>query len=64
MLDSGERAGRTEEDSWKQPQVTSSKYNGPILWNSIPDEIKAIKSIPRFKKHLKAHYISKYVDNE
>ena len=31
----------------------SITYNGPILWNSIPDEIKAIKSIPRFKKHLK-----------
>ena len=37
---------------------------GPNLWNSLPPEIRSIKSIPRFKRNLKAFYISKYTATE
>ena len=33
---------------------------GPNLWNSLPPEIRSIKSIPRFKRHLKTFFVSKY----
>ena len=35
------------------------KYQGPIVWNSIPSEIKS-SSIPCFKKKLSTYYIDKY----
>ena len=37
---------------------------GPNLWNSLPAEIRSINSIPRFKRHLKTFFVSKYGVNE
>ena len=34
--------------------------NGPNLWNSLPIDTRSIKSLPKFKKKLKSHYLSQY----
>ena len=48
----------------KRHNLTRSKQsvatNGPNLWNSLPIEIRSIKSLPSFKKKLKSHYLSQY----
>ena len=36
----------------------SIAHSGPKLWNLIPEEIRSIKSIPKFKKQLKIYYLS------
>ncbi len=45
-------------------RLTSSqqniRYTGPKLWNSIPSNIKNIKYIATFKKHLKQYLLAKY----
>ena len=48
----------------KRHNLTRSKQsvatNGPNLWNSLPIDIRSIKSLPSFKKNLKSHYLSQY----
>lgn len=34
------------------------QFNGAQLWNSLPTPLKALKSLPTFKKHLKSHLLS------
>ena len=38
----------------------SITHMGPTLWNSLPENLRSINSIPNFKRKLKKHYISKY----
>ena len=38
----------------------SVSFKGPNIWNSLPDSIKSIQSLPSFKRALKAFYIAKY----
>ena len=48
----------------KRHNLTRSKQsvatNGPNLWNSLPIDIRSIKSLPSFKKNLKSHCLSQY----
>ena len=39
-------------------------FSGPILWNSLPPDIRCIKSISNFKKNLKSHYLSNYTTTD
>ena len=34
------------------------RYEGGVLWNKIPDNIKSLKTISDFKKKIKNHIIS------
>ena len=45
----------------KERTIQSIATSGPKLWNSLPIEIRSIKSIPRFKGQLKTFYVSEYV---
>lgn len=36
------------------------KYQGSILWNSTPKEIKSIKSVKSFSKAMKKYFVSQY----
>ena len=38
-------------------------YAGPIFWNSLPPNLRAINSLIRFRKSLKEHLLSQYEDN-
>ena len=38
----------------------SIRYNGPLIWNSIPESIKASVSTVVFKKTVKHYLIDKY----
>ena len=38
----------------------SMSYSGPLVWNSIPKEIKSLNTLRSFKKHLKSYIINKY----
>ena len=42
----------------------SITFSGPKLWNSLPPEIRRIKSLSIFKKKLKTHYLSNYMSTE
>ena len=42
----------------------SLSFDGPKLWNSLPEDIKNCNSIASFKRNLKLHFVSKYSDNE
>ena len=33
----------------------SIKYHGPLLWNNIPENIRASRSLDRFKSQIRAH---------
>ena len=35
-------------------------YSGPSAWNNLPENLRAIKSVPSFKKSVKAHFLSLY----
>ena len=48
----------------KERTKQSIATSGPNLWNALPPEIRSIESIPRFKRHLKTFFVSKYVDTE
>jgi len=39
----------------------STKFSGPKLWNSLPTELKSIKSLPAFKRQLKSLLLSSYI---
>ena len=39
------------------------QVSGPLIWNSIPDEIQKAGSIFTFKKHLKLHIFDQYIGN-
>ena len=36
------------------------QVSGPVIWNSIPDDIQKAESIFTFKKHLKIHIFEQY----
>ena len=36
---------------------------GPVLWNSIPLEIRQSKSLASFKYHMKKYFIDQYSEN-
>ena len=38
----------------------SMSYMGPKVWNSVPDHIKNLPSLPSFKKHYKLYMTSLY----
>ena len=38
-------------------------YAGPIFWNSLPPNLRAINSLIRFRKSLKEHLLSQYEEN-
>ena len=38
----------------------SVTFQGPTLWNTLPEELKNIRSLPLFKVKLKKYFISKY----
>ena len=38
----------------------SITFNGPTIWNSLPESIKLLDSLPSFKNHLKTFYIKQY----
>ena len=42
----------------------SITFSGPKLWNSLPPEIRLIKSLSIFKKKLKTHYLSNYMSTD
>ncbi len=64
--DVNERITRSNiHDLYFQPPRLSSSYRKPSLsgsayWNSLPDELKNIKSLNVFKNKLKSHFICKY----
>ena len=31
-------------------------YAGPLVWNSLPQDIRSLKNIETFKKYLKSHF--------
>ena len=39
----------------------SIKYHGAILWNSLPDELKTLKTVSTFKTHYKNILLANYV---
>ena len=39
-------------------------YSGPVLWNSLPNDIKTCQSLTTFKFHLKRYLVSKYSADE
>ena len=38
----------------------SVSFNGPKIYNSLPNHLKNIDSLPRFKKELKLHFLNSY----
>ena len=38
----------------------SMRYNGPVVWNSLPSELKRLPSLHSFKSSLKKHLLSIY----
>jgi len=40
----------------------SPMYAGPILWNNLPEEIRAVETVYKFKKLLKNHLLKFYLD--
>ena len=44
----------------KERTIQSIATSGPKLWNSLPQELRSIESITRFKRQLKTFYVSKY----
>ena len=64
--DVNERTTRSNVlDLYYQPPRLSSTYRKPSLcgsayWNSLPDELKNIKSLNDFKNKLKSYLISQY----
>ena len=37
---------------------TAFQYNGPMIWNSLPQEIRSVPDIETFKKKLKYYYFN------
>ena len=35
-------------------------HNGSKIWNSLPDKIRTIDSLYKFKKNVKSHYLEQY----
>ena len=35
-------------------------FKGPSVWNSLPDSLKQIDSLPKFKHNLKSHLLMQY----
>ena len=48
----------------KQFGARSFQYAGPKLWNELPENIKASKSLVVFKKKLKTHMFVKVYGND
>ena len=40
----------------------SIKYKGPMIWNTLPDVLKNIKSLQMFKKELKTFVLNQNID--
>ena len=40
--------------------ITSVQYSGAKLWNSIPVELRSLKSASQFRAKLKAYFLSQY----
>ena len=38
----------------------SMSYSGPLVWNSVPNNIKVLRTLRSFKKQLKSYIINKY----
>ena len=38
----------------------SMSYSGPLVWYSLPKEMKSLKTLRSFKKQLKSYIIDKY----
>ena len=38
----------------------SVRFNFPVIWNSIPDNIKSLQNLNMFKKSLKRYFVDKY----
>ena len=38
-------------------------FNGPSVWNSVPDSLKPIYTLPKFKHKLKSHLLSQYISS-
>ena len=36
-------------------------FRGPQIWNSLPSDLRSIKSLPLFKKKLKLYFLQKYL---
>ena len=41
----------------------SPSYLGPVFWNSLPDQLKSLDSVPAFKRLLKRYLIDLYEDH-
>ena len=55
---------RSNDYHLENPKTTiaqrSVKHHGPDIWNSLPAQLKSIKSLKTFKVHLKSHLLSEY----
>ena len=40
----------------------SIKYKGPMIWNTLPDVLKNIKSLQMFRKELKTFVLNQNID--
>ena len=38
----------------------SLSYLGPTIWNALPEQIKQLRTLHSFKKHLKKYIVSQY----
>ena len=38
----------------------SVSYAGPKIWNHLPENVRSIDSLPRFKSFLKRYFLNKY----
>ena len=38
----------------------SVRFNLPVIWNSIPDNIKSLQNLNMFKKSLPTYFVDKY----
>jgi hypothetical protein len=45
-------------DYLNNKSVSSVKYQGPVIWKSIPNHIRERPSIEAFKFHVKRHILS------
>ena len=47
-------------ERWSQREVRL--YKGPMIWNTLPDVLKNIKSLQMFKKELKTFVLNQNID--
>jgi len=40
----------------------SIKYKGPMIWNTLPDVLKNIRSLQMFRKKLKTFVLNQNID--